>query len=171
MMNIIEKNIIENLINDILYDIMLNFSASDWKAMPGDDWFLFDWESSPLQIKTTSAIGSNDQVFFEVGDANKNHFARVVIRLSSNSIYYVRFCQDDFPLENMPDAPDNVRVWTFTKKGFEGLLIECNGVEVANLKFAESEKPECMSSKWVNTPVKSLHFNQDWDKSVNYRGE
>ena len=144
-------------------------TQSTWTDIPYDKWFTFDWESYPLQIKTTSAIGSNHQVFFEVGDAAKRHFARVVVRLSSNAIFYVRFCRSDYPLQNMPDAPDNVRVWTFIKKGFRGLSIECNGVEVANLKFSDSTNPNCMTSDWVHTRVNSIHFNPDWDKSKAYR--
>ena len=141
-----------------------------WEGVPFDKWFPFDWETNRLQIKTTSAIGSNHQVFFEVGDASKSRFARVVVRLSAKAIFYVRFCRSDYPLQNMPDAPDNVRVWTFIKKGFKGLSIECNGVEVANLKFADSTDPECMTSDWVHTRVSTIHFNPDWDKSKAYRG-
>ena len=118
-------------------------------------------------MKTVSTIGSNDEIFFEVADAasDYNSFARVVVRMSTTPIYYVRWCQNDTPLKNLPDAPDNIRVWKFIKNGFNGILIECNGVEVAALKFSEA-RSECSASKWTSTKVNFMKFSADWDKTV-----
>jgi len=137
----------------------------EWRRQPKEQWFAHDWENEPLYVKTVSSIGSNDEIFFEVADRRYASFARVVVRMSRNSIYYVRWCQHDTPLKNLPAAPDNVRVWKFIKHGFEGISIECNGVEVADLKFSEA-RPECSSSQWTRTPVNFMKFNPDWDKTV-----
>ena len=139
----------------------------EWRTQEKDVWFPYAWDDVPLVVKTVSTIGSNDEIFFEVADAasDYNSFARVVVRMSINSIYYVRWCQDDTPLKNLPDAPDNIRIWKFIKHGFNGISIECNGVEVAALKFSEA-RSECSASKWTSTKVNFMKFNADWDKTV-----
>ena len=145
--------------------IYLFVSELEWKKQTKNQWFEYDWENEPLYLKTESSIGSNDEIFFEVAEQRYASFARVVVRMSRNSIYYVQWCQNDTPLKNMPEAPDNVRVWKFIKHGFEGISIECNGVEVADLKFSEA-RAECSSSQWTDTPVNFLKFNPDWDETV-----
>ena len=90
--------------------------------------------------------------------------------MGQTPIYFVKWCQDDTPLTNLPPASDDTRFWKFVKHGFEGISIECNGVEVAHLKFAESPKPECNSSKWISSTVEFIKFNLDWDKTVAIRG-
>ena len=141
-----------------------------WKVQQKDVWFPFAWENTPIEVKTISNVGSNDQIFFEVAEHTGNSFARVVVRMSQTPIYFVRWCQIDTPLTNLPPASDDTRIWKFIKHGFEGISIECNGVEVAHLKFAESLKPECQSSQWISSTVEFIKFNLDWDKTVAIRG-
>ena len=142
-------------------------SEVKWRTQAKNVWFPHAWDDVPLIVKTVSAIGSNDEIFYEVADgaSDYNSFARVVVRMSINSIYYVRWCQNDTPLKDLPPAPDDIRIWKFIKHGFEGLSIECNGVEVADLRFSEA-RSECYDSKWLTTKVNYIKFNPDWDTTV-----
>ena len=140
-------------------------SEVEWRTQEKNVWFPYAWDDVPLVVKTVSTIGSNDEIFFEVAEAAYNRFARVVVRMSTTPIYYVRWCQNDTPLKNLPDAPDNIRIWKFIKHGFIGISIECNGVEVADLKFSEA-RSECSASKWTSTKVNWIKFNPTWDKTV-----
>ena len=142
----------------------------EWRIEQKDIWFPFAWEDTPIEVKTISNVGSNDQIFFEVAEHTGNSFARVVVRMSQTPIYFVRWCQDDNPLTNLPPTTNDTRIWKFIKHGFEGISIQCNGVEVAHLKFAESLKPDCQSSQWTSSTVEFIKFNPDWDKTVAIRG-
>ena len=122
-------------------------------------------------MKTTSTIGSNDSIMFHVAHLNSGRgFARVVVRLSDTPIFYILYCQRDTKLQDLPDAQNDVRIWTFVKEGFKGILIKCNGVLVAEMDFAESRQAECSSSEWMTSTVRFIEFNPDWDKSVGIRG-
>ena len=144
-------------------------SEMEWKEEEKDVWLPYAWENVPLIVKTVSAIGSNDEIFFEVSDTAGNSFARVVVRMSTNPIYYVRWCYNDTPLRSLPDAPDNVRIWKFVKFGFVGLKIECNGFLVAEIRF-DAARSECSASQWKTTEVNFIKFNPDWDKTVGVAG-
>ena len=121
-------------------------------------------------MKTTSTIGSNDAIHFEVAHFNGRSFARVVVRLGDTPIFFILHCQDNTALQDLPDAQNDVRIWTFIKQGFKGISIKCNGVLVAEMNFAEAPKAECSSSEWVTSTVMFIKFNPRWDKSVGIRG-
>ena len=121
-------------------------------------------------MKTTSTIGSNDAIHFEVARFNGESFARVVVRLGDTPIFYIYKCQNDTSLQDLPNAQNDVRIWTFIKHGFKGISIKCNGVLVAEMDFAESRQAECSSSEWVTSTVRFIKFNSDWDKSVGIKG-
>ena len=150
-----------------MYDqlIIQTFLDIEWRVQAKEVWFRHAWEDVPLIVKTTSPIGSNAEIFFEVANTAYDSFARVVVRLSSTPIFYIRWCYYDTPLRNLPDAPDNVRIWRFIKNGFEGISIECNGVVVANVRFGDA-RSECSASRWTDTEVNFLKFNPDWDRTV-----
>ncbi|KAL5257567.1 hypothetical protein ACHWQZ_G012483 [Mnemiopsis leidyi] len=141
-------------------------SDSDgWRTQRKNEWFEYPWEKVPLELKTTSRIGSNAEVFFEVANSVYS-FARVVIRLSQTPIFYVHHCQQDKALTNLPNAPNDVRVWTFIKDGHRGLYIHCNGQMVGSLSFAAAPKNQCMRSGWVDKEVTHIKLNPDWDRTV-----
>ena len=138
-------------------------SVLEWRTQPKGVLFEFNWEDIPFIVKTTSVIGSEHEIFFEVADTAGSSFARVVVRLSRTPIYYVESCQNDTLLEDLPEDPDNVRIWKFIKHRFIGLSIECNGALVAELKFDEAGSG---CSKWKTTEVKFLQLNPKWDNTV-----
>ena len=92
-------------------------------------------------------------------------FSRVVVTLSDNPKYFVEKCQYETELLLDP-APNDLRIWSFVKKGLEGLSIKCNDVLVAELLFAESTNPDCLSSEWVNRKINFIRFDPDLDKTV-----
>ena len=142
-----------------------------WRVQPKNVWFPIDWQTTNIEVKTTSEIGSRHEIHFEIGDSERMSFSRIVVRLNSIPIYYVHHCQDDTPLGNLPDTTNEIRIWTFVKDGFDGLLILCDDVLVAELRFQESLKPGCLSSKWLTTPVKFIKFKPGWDETVTLRGK
>ncbi|XP_063681810.1 deleted in malignant brain tumors 1 protein-like isoform X2 [Bolinopsis microptera] len=145
------------------------FRGETWETQQKDVWFPHSWEDTPFQVKTTSSIGSDDEIFFEVGQIRGSDFARIVVRLSNTPIFYIAECQNDAPLQDLPDAKNDVRIWTFIKQGLESISIKCNGVLVAEMNFDESDEEDCLSSEWVTSTVEFIKFNPDWDKTVGFR--
>ena len=114
---------------------------------------------------TISALGNNDNIFFEVAQDAFTNFASIIIQLSKIPTGYVKWCLSDTPLKNFPDAPDHVRIWKFIKHGFEGITITCNGVVVADIKFGEA-RMECSSSPWKTKTVDFIKFHPYHDDTV-----
>ena len=133
-------------------------------------WFFYDWEKITIEVKTSLVVGSNGELHFRVAEDSGSAFARVVVRMSETPIYFVEWCQGDTPLTNLPAAADNERIWKFYKHGFEGISIECNGVLVAHLKFAEAPKSDCLSSQWISSSVNFLFFDENYDKTFAIKG-
>jgi hypothetical protein len=144
--------------------------SGGWREQRKAVWFGYSWNYVPLEVKTTSAAGSNDQIFFEVADSSKKHIARIVVRMSKDPFYFILHCQGNTPLKNLPEAPNNVRVWRFTRIGFKSISIMCNGVLVAEFAFAKTSKAECAGSGWTTSQVYFVKFNPDFDKTVGIRG-
>ena len=133
-------------------------------------WFPHAWDDVPLEVKTISSIGSNDEIVFYVAKRPGNHqqFAKVVVRLSTNlPTYYVENCKGVTSMVNIPPSPpDDLRIWSFIKKGYEGLSIKCNKFLVAKILFAESDNPDCSDSKWMTTKVNYIKFDSARDNTV-----
>ena len=129
----------------------------EWKVPGVNVWIRYAWEDLPLEVRTDSEIGSDDEIYFAVASIAHKAFARVVVRMSKIPIFFVQRCKDDTPLENFPNARNNKRHWKFHKHGFDGISIECNGVVVARLKFAEA-RSECLLSSWTTNKVNFIKF-------------
>ena len=77
-----------------------------WKKHEKNSWVQYAWDSHALEVTTNFRIGSNDEIFFEVADADRVSFSRVVVRMTSMPIYYVGSCQNDTELSEIPDGED-----------------------------------------------------------------
>ena len=107
------------------------------------DW---DLESTPLEIKTNSLLGSGDKISLHfkssVGDPSG-----LEVRFSSPPKLWISFCSIDagnFPT-SLPTAIDKVWRITLNKNTGIRLQIHCNEVEVLDLLLSEYV---CPDSKW-----------------------
>ena len=123
----------------------------------------YPWEEVPLVIKTIDELGY--RIWINVFTEDDTHIGRFSI---DKGFYELTNCLDKTALENLPDVPDNIRIWTLIKDGNDGYTIKCNGVLVAELRFADSTK--CAQSYWLTETVAKISFNPDWDKSKAFRG-
>jgi hypothetical protein len=107
-------------------------------------------ETTPLEIKTDSKLGSNERVyvwFYDARDANDNRAGGIDIRFNSRLQYRVPFCHstDESRLNDFPDSlpTSTIRVWRVTLDKTSGITIRykihCNDVEVANVLLSDSE--------------------------------
>ena len=103
-------------------------------------------ESTPLQIKTDSAVASADRINVQLYDAQEEYIAAFGFAFYTLIKYWVGNCQSGWaPLSTQP-SDDEAKIWTFTKTS-TAFIISCNGVEVLNYVFSDSSNSDC-ASKW-----------------------
>jgi hypothetical protein len=133
----------------------------------------FDLETTPLQIKTDSTIGSDDMLYVKFCTSQGYHAGAVKIWFRSPQ-YLLDGCTDfmgtNFP-KDLPTATD--KIWTITKTRTSGtrIQIHCNNVEVVNILISKStcsEQRDYELQKWNNN-VARIQFTSYDEASDNYR--
>ena len=115
-----------------------------------------DLETTPLEIKTNSAIGSGDYVkvlFYSVKSRRAGGFE---LHFNSTLQYEISECSSYTNFSTNPPADVN-KIWRITKTRTSGirLQIHCNDVEVLNILMSDTT---CSSSSW------STYWNRDIEK-------
>ena len=135
---------------------------SGWKAVEArNNRILFDLESTPLQIRTDSTIGSDEIVRVK---SNRKDLAGPAIRIKFQDplIYTIGRCEGS--VKNIPFSPPSVgthRVWTFSKQNNRVRLL-CNGVQIYEFNFSESSLEECWSQWSADfVYIKFMHVDGD----------
>ena len=101
----------------------------------------YDIETYPLQILTDSVVGSGDQLRVVYLTEGSTGAGGIRVMLSDPPQYWIGGCTDwvDFT------APEEqFKVWTITVTE-TSVVLTCNGVEIVNYLFSESEKENCVS--------------------------
>ena len=121
---------------------------SGWKATTRGEIVEFDLETTPLYIKTDSAIGSGEEGKVGLYTATGAAVGGVMISFSSTPRYALWYCVSwrNFP-SGLPSETD--KVWKITLSRTSGirLVIHCNFVEVLNVLLGSSM---CSNSGWNN---------------------
>ena len=108
-----------------------------------DDWKVvrptLDLETTPLEIKTNSAIGSGDRVHVDFYDSDENDAGGVWIVFSSIPQYRIYWCSSSYTnfSSTLPTAVDKVWRISLTRTSDITLQIHCNDVEVVNFLLSE----------------------------------
>ncbi|XP_063678266.1 uncharacterized protein LOC134814158 isoform X2 [Bolinopsis microptera] len=126
----------------------------------------WDLESTPLEIRTDSVLGSDDQVYVDFYSAEEKYAGGFALYFTSTPQYELGYCTSgtDFPV-NLPSTADKVWRITLTSR----VVIHCNEVEVLNKLLSEST---CSDSKWRtiwNRDVTKIWFDSD-DTASDYYG-
>ena len=107
------------------------------------DW---DLESTALEIKTDSVLGSNDEVSLHFRSSLEDS-SGLVIHFSSTPNLWISFCSTQRMnfATTLPSAKDKVWRITLNKETGIRLQIHCNEVEVFDLIMSDSS---CGDSRW-----------------------
>ncbi|XP_063688243.1 uncharacterized protein LOC134821431 [Bolinopsis microptera] len=121
----------------------------------------WDPESTPLEIKTNSVLGSNDQVYVFFYSAEGLLSGGVVFRFGSTSQYWLHYCSSTFT--NFPVKPPSTadKVWRITLTRTTGVrvVIHCNEVEVFNKLLSQSTCPTPYWSTYWSDDVAKIQFH------------
>ena len=106
----------------------------------------WDLESTPLEIKTDSVLGSNDIISLHFRSSDEK-YSGLVIHFSSTPDLWISFCSTEKMnfATALPSAKDKVWRITLIKETGIRLQIHCNEVEVFDLIMSNSS---CGDSKW-----------------------
>ena len=124
-----------------------------WIAVQREVDINYDLENSPLQIRTDSVVGSNEQVIVYFYTAQRDWTGGVQINFSSSPQYYLRFCTSLWTIlpTSLPTQTDMIWTITLIKTPVTRLNINCNNREVLNVVMSA-----CSDSKW----------SEKWSKDV-----
>ena len=117
----------------------------------------WDLESTPLEVKTNSVLGSNERVDVRWG----NFQAGVQLNFASTLQYQLHWCSSswtNFPVTPPASAIDNILRITLTKTAGIRLVIHCNEVEVLNTVISQAT---CRDNSWstiYNIDVTKIQF-------------
>eukprot|EP00116_Pleurobrachia_bachei_P013993 sb/3474255/ len=127
----------------------------------------FDLKRDPLQIKTDSTIGSKEQISPHMYTADDKLIGGVTVRFNSPMKYSIGHCTGTGDLPPLPVQPgDEVnKIWIIRKTNTT-LSIECNGVEVLNYQFSDSNESDC-ETRWEEDVMK-IKFTQYGTASDSY---
>ena len=117
-----------------------------------------DLENSPLQIKTNSEVGSNEQVRLSFYTAQQYLAGGIYLYFSSFLKFKLFGCSNSYT--NFPtDLPSETdKVWTITltrSSGKKRVVIHCNDKEVLNVVLSNTT---CSDSRW------STYWSRDVEK-------
>ena len=123
--------------------------------------------STPLQIKTNSIVGSNDRILVFHYAPNMGFITGFGIKFTSPVMYGLSYCAKDLVLPVQP--PDELdKIWTITNTS-TSLIISCNGVELLNFVFSDSNDSKCVP-QW-SRKVGYLKFDNAGKASDYYRAK
>ena len=133
----------------------------------------FDLENTPLEIKTESALGSDEIMKVRFFSANQEIAGGIFLEFSSSPTFRIFNCKS-FSI-NPTDFPTNIiKIWRITLSrnfGKQRLVVHCNDAEVLNHVISETKCDDVSwSSKWGEKIVK-IRFHDDDTASVQYRTE
>eukprot|EP00116_Pleurobrachia_bachei_P007295 sb/3467557/ len=139
----------------------------EWTAVQRDNSIIpWDLESTPLQIKTDSTTGSDENIYLTLTGNNGNPISDIVVKFNSPAfVYQIYYCTGS-QLTDLPPVEVD-KTWTLSKTE-TAWIITCNGVEVLNYLFADSSESNC-AAKWGGDVVEEIMFTRHDTASDFYR--
>ena len=139
--------------------------------MQGNVIIAWDLESTPLEFRTNSVLGSVDQVIIYFYSAGGNIAGEVALRFTSTLQYSLNWCSTSWTILPVtpPSATDKVWRFTLTKTAGVRVVIHCNDVEVLNTLISQAT---CSDSGWSTVwsrDVAKIMFRSDDTASDYYR--
>nr|AFK75413.1 putative secretory peptide-3 [Pleurobrachia bachei] len=118
----------------------------------------FDLESTPLQIKTNSLTGSGEMIRVVTFTADGKVIGAVEMWFKSSVKYKITgSCKNWYSLFPVQPPEEVDKTWTI-RKNTTTLSIECNGVEVLNYQFSDSNDSSCVE-RWGGDVVELIKFS------------
>ena len=140
----------------------LSTTTSDgWTAVQLGSYIPLDLETTPLEIKTDSTLGSGDRVYVLFYTTQEEPVGGVLIDFSSTRQYRLWDCNyyyTNFP-SNLPSKVNKIWRITLDKTAGIRLKIHCDGVEVVNILLSYNTCNNSLWRKYWSRDVEYIHFS------------
>ena len=151
--------------------------AEGWIQYSGTVWKTWDWEQTPIQMKTSSELGSDDVIevdrYTEELFTSGTYGGGVIIKFASKAQFCIYGCTQmawsNPVFKDLPVAPPTElnKIWTFTKTS-SALIVTCNGVEVLNYEFNQADAHSDCIPKLVDTDCSYIHISQSYNSGLKF---
>jgi hypothetical protein len=144
---------------------------SGWKAVPRGAIINFDLETTPLEIKTNSALKSGKAVSLWIYDDNGKDVGTIGISWQTKVEFWIGWCGNYGYLDKAP-VTGRVQIWkiSLTKTDAEiRIHFYCNGVELKNLLLSSAF---CNAWNWKSywsRKAKKIKFHPQDTATLAYR--
>merc|ERR1712176_361600 len=126
----------------------------------------FDWEETPLEIRTNSLLGSGDQIKVRFLTEEGSPAGNLKIKFDDNASYFITDCMNKKKGFKLPSSEDGEYIWRVTKADGR-IIVHCNGEEVINVSYADSAKAACREM-W-SKDTEAIEFMEEDNASDGYR--
>ena len=142
-----------------------------WTAVQRGVDVNYDLENSPLQIRTDSLVGSNEEVELNFFTAEGLYLGGVGLYFESSPLYRLFLCgssRTNFPT-SFPTETD--KIWTIAlikTSGGVRIIMHCNNKEVLNFVFSDTtcSSDSNWSERW-GRDVEKIYFS-NYDTASDY---
>ena len=124
----------------------------------------FDLENYPLQIKTDSEVGSDEELRVMFYDSQEDLIGGIFLYFESTPQYYISYCSSSHvDIPNLPSETEKVWTITFTRTSdVVTLVLHCNEVEVFKVVISNSIcKSDYAATHWSRKPASKILFHSD----------
>ena len=135
-----------------------------WTAVQMNVKLEFDLENYPLQIKTDSEVGSDEESRVMFYDDQEDLIGGIYLFFTSPPQYYISYCfTSHVDVPNLPSEAEKVWTITFTRTSdVVTLVLHCNEVEVFNVVISDTIcKSGYAATHWSRKPASKILFLSD----------
>lgn len=141
-----------------------------WTVVVQDYQMEYDLENSPLQIRTDSVVGSDEEVKLLFSDAEEYNAGGLLLSFTSPPRYYLNDCTEfrtDFPTA-LPSETE--KMWTIILKRSSDikLTISCNDKIVLSMELTDTICTHSRITNW-SRDVDKIEFRSSDTASDYYR--
>ena len=152
---------------------MLTLGSLGWITVQRDLQFDYDLDNSPLQIRTNSVIGGNDEIRISLYSAIGHFAGGADLFFTSPPQYWLSHCtsisKSDF-LTDLPPETDKIwRINLTRNSGVPRLVVHCNNKEVLNQVISGTTCGDISWSIYWNRDVEKINFHSADTASDYYR--
>ena len=126
----------------------------------------WDLEAIPLQIKTDSALGSDERIWVWMYNEDGSFIGTVIVKFSSTMQYWIGSCTSTYTDLRVQPPVEVDKIWTITKTE-TAVIITCNNVEVLNYLFADGSNSDCVK-RWDGNVVEQILFDSSIDTASDF---
>jgi hypothetical protein len=124
--------------------MFITLHLTGWSATEVNKLIPFDWETTPIELKTNAARDSGKKLAVDFRTSNQNTGALSVTFNSDAPTYQIGFCSNQIKFDKALPASGEM-IWRFTKirTSDKKIIVQmhCNDKEMVNVELSDTVCP------------------------------